>query len=63
MPLGATAVEILRALQTESGSLPARISLPLSVIKEIRSVVLRFIQFHMEREIKSAPFLHQFTSV
>jgi len=63
MPLGATAVEILRALQTESGSLPAQIPLPLSVIKEIRSVVLRFIQFHMEREIKSAPFLHQFSSV
>jgi hypothetical protein len=29
------------------------------VLKEIRSVVVRFIEFHMEREIKSAAFLHQ----
>ena len=63
LPLGRTAVEILTALQTENNDLPARLSLPASVISEIRSVVLRFIQFHMDREIKSAPFLHRFSSV
>jgi DNA repair protein RecO (recombination protein O) len=63
LPLGRTAVEILTALQTENNNLPARLSLPASVVSEIRSVVLRFIQFHMDREIKSAPFLHRFSSV
>jgi DNA repair protein RecO (recombination protein O) len=63
LPLGATAVEVLTKLQAENDSLLGhRISLPLSVIREIRAVVLRFIQFHMDREIKSAPFLHQFSS-
>jgi DNA repair protein RecO (recombination protein O) len=62
LPLGRTAVEILTALQVESDSLPARLSLPASVVAEIRSVVLCFIQFQMDREIKSAPFLHQFSS-
>ena len=63
LPLGRTAVEILTALQVEIDSLPARLSLPASVVAEIRSVVLRFIQFQMDREIKSAPFLQQFSSV
>ncbi len=63
LPLGRTAVEILTALQADNDSLPARMSLPASVISEIRSTVLRFIQFHMDREIKSASFLHQFSSV
>jgi DNA repair protein RecO (recombination protein O) len=63
LPLGRTALEVLAALQSESGCLPARMSLPASVIAEIRSVVLRFIQFQMDREIKSVPFLHLFSSV
>lgn len=63
LPVGRTTVEVLSALQADNGSLPARLSLPASVISEIRSVVLRFIQFHMEREIKSARFLQQFSSV
>jgi DNA repair protein RecO (recombination protein O) len=63
LPLGKTAVEILTALQAESDSLPAGLSLPASVVAEIRSVILRFIQFQMDREIKSAPFLHQFSQV
>ena len=63
LPLGRIAVEVLTALQAEEDNLPARLSLPASVVAEIRSVVLRFIQFQMDREIKSAPFLHQFSSV
>ena len=62
-PLGRSAVEVLTALQAENNNLPERLSLPASVIAEIRSVVLRFIQFQMDREIKSAPFLHRFSSV
>jgi len=51
----------MTALQADN--LPTRLSLPSSVISEIRSVVLRFIQFQMDREIKSVPFRHQFSSV
>jgi hypothetical protein len=63
LPLGAAAVEVLTDLQAIYSSTPARRSLPSSVVSEIRSVVMRFIQYHMEREIKSAPFLYRFASI
>lgn len=64
LPVGRRAAEVLRNLQTNADNLPTnRISLPRSVIQEIRAVVLRFIQFHIDREIKSAIFLNQFSSV
>lgn len=62
LPLGSSAVEILTALQAEDDRLPDRISLPGKVVAEMRAAVLRFIQFHIGREIKSAPFLHPFSS-
>jgi DNA repair protein RecO (recombination protein O) len=61
--IGATAVEVLKDLQTEHSAVTSRISLPASVITEIRSLVLQFIQFHMDREIKSASFLNEFSLV
>lgn len=57
--LSAATLEILTNLQEERRS--PDISLSTGVVKEIRSVVIRFIEFHMEREIKSAAFLHQFS--
>jgi DNA repair protein RecO (recombination protein O) len=60
LPLGAAAIEVLSALQ-ESATLPAGFSLRPSVVQEIRSVMLRFIQYHVDREIKSAVFLSQFS--
>lgn len=62
LPLGAEAVEVLTELQARYSLSSARRSLPSSVVSEIRSVVVRFIQFHMEKEIKSAPFLYRFAS-
>lgn len=61
-PLGAAAVEILTALQAESAELSARVSLPFSVVQEVRGALLRFIQYHIAKEIKSAPFLYQFSA-
>jgi len=63
VPLGAMAIEVLRDLQAARNMRPSRISLPASVVKEIRSAVPRFIQYHMDREIKSASFLHQFSAL
>lgn len=62
LSLGAVAVEILTALQSESQVSPSPISLPSSVVREIRAATLRLIQFHLDREIKSAPFLNQFSA-
>src|SRR5262245_38287949 len=60
--LSAATLEILTNLQREQEqNVPVSdVALPTGVVKEIRSVVVRFIEFHMEREIKSAPFLNQF---
>ena len=59
--LSAATLEILTNLQEEKGMPAADVSPPTGVLKEIRSVVVRFIEFHMEREIKSAVFLRQFS--
>ena len=61
--IGATAVEVLKNLQAEHSAMTPRISLPSSVITEIRSLVLEFIQYHMDREVKSASFLYEFALV
>ena len=58
--LSAATLEILTNLQEEKSMPASDVSPPTGVLKEIRSVVVRFIEFHMEREIKSAVFLRQF---
>jgi DNA repair protein RecO (recombination protein O) len=63
LPLSVTTLEILMNLQEERNVIAFDISPPTAMLKEIRSAVLRFIEFHMEREVKSAAFLHQFCSV
>ena len=62
-PLSAATLEILQNLQQEESIASSGVSPPTATLKEIRSAVLRFIEFHMEREIKSAAFLQQFSSV
>jgi hypothetical protein len=61
IPLSTAAIDVMVALQAEN-SLPAQLSLPASVVREIRSATLGFIQYHVDREIKSAPFLSTFSS-
>jgi DNA repair protein RecO (recombination protein O) len=62
-PLSAATLDMLMNLQEAKNVIAFDISPPTAISKEIRSAVLRFIEFHMEREIKSAAFLHQFCSV
>jgi DNA repair protein RecO (recombination protein O) len=62
-PLGAMALEILAALQSEPSPLPIALTVPFSVAKEVRAAIMRIIQYHVDREIKSAPFLYHFLSV
>jgi DNA repair protein RecO (recombination protein O) len=63
LPLGKNAIEVLKALQNGVNNLPAPLSLSHAVVSELRSALLRFVQLQLDREIKSASFLHQFSSV
>jgi DNA repair protein RecO (recombination protein O) len=61
IPLSVPAIEVMVALQAEN-TLPAQFSLPVSVVREIRSAILSFVQYHVDHEIKSASFLSTFSS-
>src|ERR687887_1256935 len=61
LPLNAKALEVLAELQPETNIMSSRVVLPSSIVREIRSAVQRFIQFRMDREVKSASFLNHFS--
>jgi DNA repair protein RecO (recombination protein O) len=61
MPLSIAALEVLSELQQSTPISEHNPSLAASVIREIRALMPRFIQFQTERELKSAPFLHDFS--
>jgi DNA repair protein RecO (recombination protein O) len=60
--IAAKALEILADLQAEKNVMSPCVLLPSSVVKEVRSAVQRFIQFHIDREIKSAAFLNDLSA-
>ena len=67
LPLGAEALAALKRLQEEElerqysrsdgGTLPA------AALKETRLIIQQYLQFHIEHEIRSAPFLAKFVAV
>ncbi len=67
LPLGTAALLALDSLQREdhkentNGS--GRGRFPVMVLSEIRLVMQQFLQFHMEREIRSAAFLSRFVAI
>ena len=61
IPLSMAAIEVMIALQGEN-PLPAQFYLPAAVVREIRSAIVGFVQYHVDREIKSAPFLSTLSS-
>lgn len=67
LPLGAAALAALLKLQEEqrkeqnNGS--GGESLPVAVLREIRLILQSFLQYHMEREIRSAAFLTKFVAL
>jgi len=62
LPLLGPTLDLMIELQRDSSMQHFDCSLSSPALKEVRSAVMRFIQFHIEREIKSAPFLYQFSS-
>ena len=67
LPLGAAALAALIKLQEEKREEKINGlgggSLPVAVLNEIRFLIQRFLQFHMEREIRSAAFIAKFVAV
>jgi len=59
LPVGSSTLSALAALQEKEQHLSRGISVSSLAAKEIRSIVVRFIQFHVGNEIKSAAFLNQ----
>src|SRR5919109_3162724 len=62
LSITAKTLEILTDLQAENVMSPC-VLLPSSVVKELRSAMQRFVQFHIDREIKSAAFVNDFSAV
>jgi len=60
LPLGQLAADMLSTLQADANDLGTRVLLPSAVIREMRTVLMCFIQYQIDREIKSAAFLNQF---
>ena len=58
-PVSGAELEILTKLQEEENIASFENSPPSMILKKLRSLVIRFIQFHMEREIKSVAFLQK----
>jgi DNA repair protein RecO (recombination protein O) len=64
LPLAAAALAALVRLQDNHEQKIARNEpLPVALLTEIRIIMQRFLQFHMEREIRSAAFLSKFVAV
>lgn len=63
VPLGASAVKMLTQLQEEQPLPGEPILLPAQAVHEIRRTLSDFLQHHLAREIKSAPFLRGYLAV
>jgi DNA repair protein RecO (recombination protein O) len=61
VPLSREALYVLAELQKANSILARHLSFLPSVLKEGRSALLRFIQFQLNKELKSAPFLETFS--
>jgi DNA repair protein RecO (recombination protein O) len=62
-PVSKATLDLLTDLQEQNGMASCHVSLSNAMLEEIRCIMHRFVEFHMDRKIKSASFLHQFCSV
>ena len=60
LPLSLEALRVMAELQQANHVLPHHLSFPSAVLGESHLALLRFIQFQIGRELKSAPFLEAF---
>jgi len=63
LPISVEALRVLKELEKSSSSGASQsLSCPEAVLKESLTVILKFIQSLMNRELKSAPFLESFSA-
>ena len=60
VPISGATLDFMTNLQHESNSTFDDPKASQTILKQIRSATVRFIQFQLNREIKSASFLNQF---
>jgi DNA repair protein RecO (recombination protein O) len=61
LPMPKETLDTMRCMQEAQMQIET-VPASVAVLKQIRTVVVKFIQLHVDREIKSAPFLYQFSS-
>ena len=61
VPLTSEALGVLAELQKANSILPHHLALSPAALKESRPALVRFIQFQINKELKSAPFLEAFS--
>lgn len=62
MPMSGETLDLMINLQQEPNLTFGNLKPSATVLKQIRSAIVRFIQFQLDREIKSVSFLNQFCS-
>jgi recombinational DNA repair protein (RecF pathway) len=62
MPISGETLNLMVNLQQEPNSMFETLKPSATVLKQVRLAMVRFIQFQLNREIKSASFLDQFCS-
>jgi DNA repair protein RecO (recombination protein O) len=62
MPISGETLNLMVNLQQEPNSMFETLNPSATVLKQVRLAMVRFIQFQLNREIKSASFLDQFCS-
>jgi DNA repair protein RecO (recombination protein O) len=63
VPLGANAAKMLTLLQKDESPPVSPVLLSARVVHEMRATVSSFIQYHVNREIRSAPFLRGYSTL
>ncbi len=61
VPLSSEALGVLAELQEANSILPHHLAFSPAILKESRPALVRFIQFQINKELKSAPFLEAFS--
>jgi DNA repair protein RecO (recombination protein O) len=62
VPMSSETLDLMINLQQEPDLTFENLKPSATVLKQIRSAIVRFLQFQLDREIKSASFLNQFCS-
>ena len=63
LPLSESGITLLQQLQVDNEFVPTTLLLRGIIVREIRALLHQFLQYHAERQIKSAPYIYQFAQL